>query len=58
MVHQDEFKRLSQSPEKLTAEIAKILSSGGIFNKNKTLRETDVAAEVEEINKANQIKQK
>jgi hypothetical protein len=58
VVHLDEFKRLSQSPEKLAAEIAKIFASSGMFNNRKTLRKTNIVTQVEEFNKTNQIRQK
>ncbi|MDR3257484.1 MAG: diadenylate cyclase [Mycoplasmataceae bacterium] len=57
-VHLDEFKRLSQSPEKLATEIAKIFASSGMFNDRKTLRKTNIVTQVEEFNKTNQIRQK
>jgi hypothetical protein len=57
-VHLDEFKRLSQSPEKLVIEIVKIFSNAGMFKERKALNKTNIVSEVEEFNKRNQVKQK
>ncbi|MDR0675090.1 MAG: diadenylate cyclase [Mycoplasmataceae bacterium] len=57
-VHLDEFKRLSQSPEKLVIEIVKLFASSGMFREHKSLRKTNIITQMEEFNKQNQIKQK
>jgi diadenylate cyclase len=57
-VHLDEFKQLSQSPEKLVGEIARIFATSGIFASRKSLRKTDILAQVEEFNKSKLLKRK
>jgi hypothetical protein len=57
-MHLDEFKRLSQSPEKLVIEIIKLFSTAGTFKEHKTASKTNIVDEAEKFNKRNQIKQK
>jgi hypothetical protein len=52
-VHLDDFKRLSQQPEKLVSEIAKIFASSGIFNnKKKSSSKINLETRIEEFNKS------